>query len=137
MKTFIGFVVVLLTLGVATGFGLAAEEKAAPAVGQEETTAPAVSQEEKNLGELSGTVEKIDAEKKLLTVQEAAEAAAPEGEKAGKSMVFAINDKTMIMDGSRTLSLEELEVGRQVRISYKKPLFGFLGRNVARSIQYE
>lgn len=154
MKTFTWLWVLALALGLAT-VGLAAEEnlgqpltgeESAPAVepATPEEAAPAEEpaaedtaakeEEGKKFQELVGTVQEINVEKNWLKVSKLEEAEAAEG-KAAKPMEFAINDKTSIMDRGQELSLSDLTVGRQVKISYEAPLFGFIGKHVAHSIE--
>ena len=91
----------------------------------------ALAAEESTSPEVVGMIQSVDDKACLLNIREAGEAEAP-----SKEMKFAINDKTSILkaDGS-VLTLQDLEVGNEVKITYKKPFLGFLGKKVALTIE--
>ncbi len=131
MKSLNFITLALLSVGVALGGVSFSAEQSQPAA-LEQTTI----EENQASEELVGKIEAISEKEKLLKVQSSEKAVIPKDEATEpKPMEFVVNDKTSIMEGNKTLSLEDLKVGQLVKVTYAKPWLGFLGRNVALTIQ--
>ncbi len=90
-----------LIVSVAFVSGVMAQQKPA--------TTPAPAAQQSKLEKFSGTVEKIDASKKEVSLKQGKE-----------EMTFSLGEKAKIMEGKKELSLNDLKKGMKASVEYTK-----------------
>ena len=109
-------IVALITL-VAFVSGAMAQQKPAPAPAKPAATAapaPAPAPPEKpKLEKFSGVIEKVDEMAKAIDVK-------GKMKKEAKTLTIAVDDKTKITKGKKTMAFADLKNGMHVSVEYKK-----------------